>query len=865
MKRNFVCVLALLSLAGTMLSGCVLNDNVAQAAQSFGINPEDITPYIGENGNWWIGGKDTGVHATGDDGKDGSDGQDGRDGVDGQDGKDGQNGETPYIGDNGNWWIGDEDTGVAAEGAGGEHAGEIYTVRFDANGGLINEWLSVQDVEVEWGNSVDLPVPSRPGYSFLGWFNGADDQARPFLAGDPVFTNIHLVAHWAVQTYTITLDPNGGYFSGENQLSVDFQGDYHLPTFVTRNGYVFQGWYYGDVRWDFDGVYNEPNDVNLTAKWEVGVQYTITLDLNGGAFAPGHEHLSTQISVIPGDWYQLPGGWQLFRENYDFQGWYDENDNYWSENGTYNAANGVTLTARWRETTYSVHLNASGGLFDNQSTDYWFDINYHRAYTLPIPKKEGYSFAGWYEGDTLWENSGIYSRKNSVDLVARWEVRTEFTLKLNLNKGTYTGDQTEWSIAYGDEYALPTEGLTRDGYVFAGWYYGESRWDDAGTYPVRDDRTLAAKWMAKEEYKIHVDFKGGTFGGLENDTVVFNNDNAFYGDRPVLPIPTKEGATFDGYFYRYRWQKVADEEGLVNDYPWAGGAANGEGQVEVTLEARWKNGSSAGDTMFLGEYPQSVVEDRELLAQLEQLTPNENGIIECNGGRYVKRSPEFWDDNGRKSVSKKMTFKHDKTYYFAYEPIEWKILENNGTEMTLISENTLDSERFNTSEQDRIIDGLQVYANNYEHSSIRTWLNETFYDTAFSAADKEKIMVTEVDNSPASTGQTPNKRACDNTFDKVFLLAYGEMHEIWTNIGSVPAKYSVFDNENERCSITTDFARVQQLDSFNRETGSTYVALRSPTPDSNGIGFIGSEGWDSWGWGPTSSFGIRPVITIKIA
>ena len=35
--------------------------------------------------------------------------------VTGDDGKDGEDGLTPYIGDNGNWWIGDKDTGVQAE------------------------------------------------------------------------------------------------------------------------------------------------------------------------------------------------------------------------------------------------------------------------------------------------------------------------------------------------------------------------------------------------------------------------------------------------------------------------------------------------------------------------------------------------------------------------------------------------------------------------------------------------------------------------------------------------------------------------------------------------------------------------------
>lgn len=44
----------------------------------------------------------------------GNDGKDGSAGKDGKDGKDGANGLTPFIGDNGNWWIGSVDTGVPA-------------------------------------------------------------------------------------------------------------------------------------------------------------------------------------------------------------------------------------------------------------------------------------------------------------------------------------------------------------------------------------------------------------------------------------------------------------------------------------------------------------------------------------------------------------------------------------------------------------------------------------------------------------------------------------------------------------------------------------------------------------------------------
>ena len=52
----------------------------------------------------------------------GSNGQDGSDGLPGEPGEDGQ---TPYIGENGNWWIGDTDTGVSTNSNGGEGLPEI--------------------------------------------------------------------------------------------------------------------------------------------------------------------------------------------------------------------------------------------------------------------------------------------------------------------------------------------------------------------------------------------------------------------------------------------------------------------------------------------------------------------------------------------------------------------------------------------------------------------------------------------------------------------------------------------------------------------------------------------------------------------
>lgn len=96
---------------------------------------DGITPHIGDNGNWYLGTTDTGVAAkgakgdTGPQGPKGGDGAKGDTGPQGPKGDDGAKGDTgpsgadgvtPHIGDNGNWYLGDEDTGVAAKGAKGD-------------------------------------------------------------------------------------------------------------------------------------------------------------------------------------------------------------------------------------------------------------------------------------------------------------------------------------------------------------------------------------------------------------------------------------------------------------------------------------------------------------------------------------------------------------------------------------------------------------------------------------------------------------------------------------------------------------------------------------------------------------------------
>lgn len=107
------------------------------AAQNVNKGADGLTPYIGENGNWWIGAEDTGVNGSGDDGETPYIGENGNWWIGEADTgvrAAGTDGETPHIGDNGHWFVGDTDTGVAAQGPAGDGSGDMTAAVYDPDG-----------------------------------------------------------------------------------------------------------------------------------------------------------------------------------------------------------------------------------------------------------------------------------------------------------------------------------------------------------------------------------------------------------------------------------------------------------------------------------------------------------------------------------------------------------------------------------------------------------------------------------------------------------------------------------------------------------------------------------------------------------
>ena len=167
----------------------------------------------------------------------------------------------------------------------------------------------------------------------------------------------------------------------------------------------------------------------------------------------------------------------------------------------------------------------------------------------------------------------------------------------------------------------------------------------------------------------------------------------------------------------------------------------------------------------------------------------------------------------------------DSVYWFKYEPIVWTILDRNveSGEVLILSDMIIDSQPYQSGE---VPSGL--YKNNYEYSTIRTWLNEIFYNTAFNDLQKQVIITTEVVNDAVSADLSDNTYVCANTNDNVFLLSVTECK-------------NYFKSSSNRFKVPTDYAFSQGswkatesfTPKFPQYWGNGYWWLRSPSAKGN--------------------------------
>ncbi len=167
-------------------------------------------------------------------------------------------------------------------------------------------------------------------------------------------------------------------------------------------------------------------------------------------------------------------------------------------------------------------------------------------------------------------------------------------------------------------------------------------------------------------------------------------------------------------------------------------------------------------------------------------------------GYQAGGSDTYQDDNG---------YEPNTTYYFKYEPLTWRVLDP--TTGYIMCESIVDSQAyqntvyFNGSTYSPALASSAI-ASDYATSSIRTWLNYDFYETAFTAGQKAKIKTTALNNDAFSTNYAQYNSAATN--DEIFLLSYADALNMSYGFSS---SYSTHDTVKQ--AQGTDYAKCQGL------------------------------------------------------
>jgi cell division septation protein DedD len=298
-------------------------------------------------------------------------------------------------------------------------------------------------------------------------------------------------------------------------------------------------------------------------------------------------------------------------------------------------------------------------------------------------------------------------------------------------------------------------------------------------------------------------------------------------------------------------------------------------------------GYPVGSLIYYGTYPQSGVTDEATVAALNAKlkdskwisygyysgtgTWNDGQMVPGDWMRYqdvvldgVKYRAVTFDSyrpyvTGCTSSSNNQSsngYSTGTTYWFKFEPIEWKVFDPDSG--FIVCDSAIDSQAYNNyilsaDGESWGNAGKSYRANDYANSSIRTWLNEDFKNTAFSAAQQENIKVTELDNS------CPYDSNYDSgtTSDKIFLLSYSEA--INSDYG-FNSSASAEDTARQRTS--SDYAKCQGI--YKNSAGNSSWWLRSPVNNSHIACFVSDDGCaDYYSIVNFTNYGVVPALKLK--
>ena len=517
---------------------------------------------------------------------------------------------------------------------------EKYTLTLDVNGGFM---MAGSTYQIEYGQKysdamgfTSVPTPVRSGYEFKGWYC---EKFGYTLNMNDLFgakEDVTFVALWeaTIPTYKLTFNTDGGTMPTGFKTSYTFQEDQSFNTVIggfpipAKEGYLFKGWKLDSasslVVWTSsfnDQTFTYGTDITLIAVWEEDPNYVpppqphnVNFILNGGTMTSGFN--TTYVVMDNQKLVDGIGGFPVpTKTGYIFDGWRLSVDSsvIWTDSfgdQIYTYGTDISLFAIWSEDPNyvpppeprNVTFNVNGGTMPSGfDTAYVVMDNQKIAEAVggfPVPTKTGYIFDGWQlslDNSVVWTNSfgdDIYTYGKDATLTALWSKdpnyippATPFTVTFNSNGGVIDGT-TSFSLYVGQTYksVITLPKVVRDGYKFTGWRCSGTDYildlNDIFTYEA--NVTFKAQWEAVDPngtFIMTLDPNGGTMPAGYKTQYEFRLYEKFVDVIGGFPVPTKAGATFNGWL----------REDWPNDHHWteAFGSQPYTFGHDVTLVAQW--------------------------------------------------------------------------------------------------------------------------------------------------------------------------------------------------------------------------------------------------------------------------------------
>ncbi len=330
-----------------------------------------------------------------------------------------------------------------------QSASTTYPVNFGSNGnGTVSAQVDSNTIEngsqVDEGTEVTFTATADTGYEFEGWYSDSDCTTPISGASGTTYTTsvnseTNVYAKFKETLHTVSI---AGGTATSTQAGIATKG---TATVNTPTDKTFTGWTIPEGITLTDGTTADDETIkftatsdNLTVTANFEDIYTVTVTTSTGVASFTPETIAPQkkdavVTITPS-----------YSVGYEYAAPTVENGTFVQDGNNINVkvsgTGPVTIQLNASPKTFNVTFNSDGG-----STCSPVEATYNSKYpTLPTPTKDGYTFNGWYNGETQIKKDDTVSITSDTELQAHWTIKTP----------TITGAPTQITAKTGEQFTV---------------------------------------------------------------------------------------------------------------------------------------------------------------------------------------------------------------------------------------------------------------------------------------------------------------------------------------------------------------------------------------------------------------------------